>query len=74
MRTADVATSDAQYEDKLNRVGELTVECANLHSELDLCREEKRVLTESLDRSKDAIAAVIEQREKLAAKLREAKR
>lgn len=37
-------------------------------------RQENRILTESLDRSKDAIAAVIEQREKLAAKLREAKR
>ena len=39
-----------------------------------MLREEKMFLSESLDRSKDAIAAVIEQREKLAAKLREAKR
>ena len=64
MRTAEHLHSEADW---LRRVNEH-------RDDADLLRQENHILTESLDRSKDAIAAVIEQREKLAAKLREAKR
>ena len=63
------------------RTAEYEAEMSNVIRQRDISiadrlmlREEKMFLSESLDRSKDAIAAVIEQREKLAAKLREAKR
>lgn len=45
-----------------------------LNDELDICHEEKRVLSFDLDRCKEGLRAAIEQREALAAKLREAKR
>ena len=75
MRTADMVRDHqrfAQYSLDVTNAWKRESELRS--TELELCREEKRILTESLDRSKDAIAAVIEQREKLAAKLREAKR
>ncbi len=46
----------------------------HIQSDCDLLREEKRVLSESLDRCKGANAAIIEQREELARQLRERKR
>ena len=64
MRTADVD----------RRRAETAANYTALETDCDLLRQENHVLTASLDRSKDTIAAVIEQREKLAAKLREAKR
>ena len=61
----------AEYEDMIKGWDARVLEDAD---ERLVLRQENHILTESLDRSKDAIAAVIEQREKLAAKLREAKR
>jgi len=74
MRTADADLLESTLDQRLKDLANCDAKIFADSDEIFQLKEEKRVLTESLDRSKDAIAAVIEQREKLAAKLREAKR
>ena len=57
----------AEYQDKCAAF-------AMLVANNELLREENRFLTDSLEQSRGAVAAVMEQREELARRLRESKR
>ena len=67
MRTAELEEIAARSQERREYADKL-------EASVELANEEKRILSESLDRSKAAIAAVIEQREELARRIREGKR
>ena len=71
IRTAEFESSEADW---LRRVEEHRADADRLREESVQLREEIQYLSDSLDRSKYAVSAVIDQREELARQLRETKR
>lgn len=67
MRTGTYDALSGSLDDAISKV-------IRLSGEVEVCREENRILVASLDRCKDATAAVIEQREELARRIREGRR